>query len=164
MGVPRLHSCHAQEGGPRSPQGHVVALDKKNYNPVTQTVPYSEGNMRLVRRLQRPWFEANNSFLSSTEVKIAWIHKSTPLYTVRTRCLMKCRNTRKLTLIYLLFWLLVDWNNSSHCPNILCPFKLKRGPIAFAVLVCKRTLKMKKRNLLCIFIGQSLSSLKLLQA
>ena len=26
----RLHSCHAQEGGPRSPQGHAVALDKKN--------------------------------------------------------------------------------------------------------------------------------------
>ena len=26
----RLHCCHAQEGGPRSPQGHVVgALDKK---------------------------------------------------------------------------------------------------------------------------------------
>ena len=23
----RLHCCHAQEGGPRSPQGHVVALD-----------------------------------------------------------------------------------------------------------------------------------------
>ena len=27
----RLHSCHAQEGGPRSPKGHVVALDKKKY-------------------------------------------------------------------------------------------------------------------------------------
>jgi len=28
----RLHSCHAQEGGPQSPQGHAVALDqKKNY-------------------------------------------------------------------------------------------------------------------------------------
>jgi len=25
----RLHSCHVQEGGPRSPQGHVVALDQK---------------------------------------------------------------------------------------------------------------------------------------
>ena len=24
----RLHCCHAQEGGPRSPQGHVVALDQ----------------------------------------------------------------------------------------------------------------------------------------
>jgi len=23
----RLHFCHAQEGGPRSPQGHVVALE-----------------------------------------------------------------------------------------------------------------------------------------
>jgi len=27
----RLHSCHAQEGGPRSPQGRVVALDQKKY-------------------------------------------------------------------------------------------------------------------------------------
>ena len=26
----RLHCCHAQEGGPRSPQGHVVALDNNN--------------------------------------------------------------------------------------------------------------------------------------
>ena len=25
----RLHSCHAQEGGPRSPQRHVVALGKE---------------------------------------------------------------------------------------------------------------------------------------
>ena len=25
----RLHCCHAQEGGPRSPQGHVMALDQK---------------------------------------------------------------------------------------------------------------------------------------
>ena len=25
----RLHSCHAQEGGPRSPQGHVVAFEEK---------------------------------------------------------------------------------------------------------------------------------------
>ena len=25
----RLHCCHVQEGGPRSRQGHVVALDKK---------------------------------------------------------------------------------------------------------------------------------------
>jgi len=25
----RLHSCHAQEGRPRSPQGHVGALDLK---------------------------------------------------------------------------------------------------------------------------------------
>ena len=26
----RLHFCHAQEGGPRSPQGYVVALKKKH--------------------------------------------------------------------------------------------------------------------------------------
>lgn len=122
---------------------------------------FTEYNRWLARRLQRPWVEANHSFLSSTEVKIAWIHNSSPLYTARTRCLMKCRNSRKLTLLYLLFWLLVDWLNSSHYPNILCLFKLKCGPIAFAVLVCKRTLKMKNRNWLCIFIGQSLSSLKL---
>ena len=25
----RLHCCHAHDGGPRSPQGHVVALDKE---------------------------------------------------------------------------------------------------------------------------------------
>ena len=25
----RLHCCHAQEGQPRSPQGHVVAFDQK---------------------------------------------------------------------------------------------------------------------------------------
>jgi len=31
----RLHSCHAQEGGPRSPQGHVVALDKKKFPSMT---------------------------------------------------------------------------------------------------------------------------------
>jgi len=29
----RLHSCHVQEGGPRSPQGHVVALEKKHLSP-----------------------------------------------------------------------------------------------------------------------------------
>jgi len=27
----RLHCCHAQEGGPRSPQGHVAALDKNMF-------------------------------------------------------------------------------------------------------------------------------------
>jgi len=33
----RLHFCHAQEGGPRSPQGHVVgALDKKKIICVTR--------------------------------------------------------------------------------------------------------------------------------
>ena len=30
----RLHFCHAQEGRPRSPQGYVVALDKKNHVPL----------------------------------------------------------------------------------------------------------------------------------
>jgi len=30
----RLHSCHAQEGGPRSPQGHVVALDQTKLIPM----------------------------------------------------------------------------------------------------------------------------------
>ena len=118
-------------------------------------------NTRLARRLLRPRPKANHSFLSSTEIKIAWIYSSSPLYTVRTRCLMKCRNSRKLTLIYLLFWLLADWYNSSHYPNILCPFKFRCGPFAFAVLVWKRTLTMRKRNLFCILIGQPLSSLKL---
>ena len=31
----RLHCCHAQEEGPRSPQGHVVALDTNIYIQLT---------------------------------------------------------------------------------------------------------------------------------
>ena len=30
----RLHCCHAQEGGPRNPQGHVVALERKKNNNI----------------------------------------------------------------------------------------------------------------------------------
>jgi len=35
----RLHSCHAQEGGPRGPQGHVVALGGGNLSNFEQITP-----------------------------------------------------------------------------------------------------------------------------
>ena len=50
----RLHSCHAQEGGPRSPQkGHVVALEKKK-EKLVRKYKYLVGKTSVSPGLLRP--------------------------------------------------------------------------------------------------------------
>ena len=59
----QLHCCHAQEGGPRSPQGHVVALDFKkillNYPASLQAT--NKFSVILLTAFPRPQLTTNIS-------------------------------------------------------------------------------------------------------
>jgi len=45
----RLHCCHAQEGGPRSLQGHVVAMGKKKKKREEEEKKQTKRHLKYMR-------------------------------------------------------------------------------------------------------------------